>query len=361
MINRNNYEVYLIDYMDGKLDAVQVSELLLFLEQNPDIKEEFEGLDTINIAAEETVSFNRELLKKPTFAEVKESYYPLLVNTIETTISPEEMQQLEKAKQVYPELVKEEQLFRLTVLSPDLSVAYPSKKELKKTVPLRIDFSMVIRVAAAILLLAGGWWYFRSAPVQMADAGKPGISPKTMESEQPIAQKSPTEKTATGSGYAETEKTRDSKEPGKTPAVLPVTPPVRSLPANQPVLVAQIIIESKTPLLQPVKKALQDELSFIPVTTTLAYQAPAQKPIQPVFTEIPEVIYAGVQARKQEVLTEENKPGNNQVKPSDAGWAALSIINRVTGADIKVIRKYDQAGKKTGIEIAANNFQYSSK
>ncbi len=359
MINRNNYEVYLIDYMDGKLDAVQVSELLLFLEQNRDIKEEFEGLDTINIAAEETVSFNRELLKKPTFAEVKESYYPLLVNTIETTINLEEKQQLEKAKQVYPELVKEEQLFRSTVVTPDLSVTYPSKKELKKAVPVRVDFSMVIRIAAAILLLAGGWWYFRSAPAQMADADKPGLSPKTSKREQPIAQKSTTEKT--GSGYAETEKTRDLKEPGKTPALIPFTPPVHTLPDNQPVLTAQMIIETKTPLLQPVKKALQDEPVLIPVTTLMAYQTPTQKQAQPVFTEIPEVIYAGVQARKQEVLTEENKPGNNQVKASDAGWAALSIINRVTGADIKVIRKYDQAGKKTGIEIAANNFQYSSK
>lgn len=360
MINRNNYEVYLIDYMDGKLDAVQVSELLLFLEQNPDIKETFEGLNTVHIAEEEPVSFNKEFLKKPPFAEVKHDYYPLLVGAIENTISKEEKQQLDTAKRIYPQLVKEEELFRLTLVTPDLSVTYPLKKELRKPVPLLTDFSMIIRLAAAILLLAGGWWFFRTAPVLVADGNKPAQPNKAVISGGQIAQ-TPVEGN-----------TPNVKESAKTPVLsLPEKQNIRTAPNTAPattilpesnrILLSQTFIESKNNPLKPVTKFLQDELVLIPVAATLAYQTPGFTPKEPAFTEIPEVIYAGVQARKQEVLTEENKPGNNQIKPGDAGWAALSVINRVTGADIKVVRKYDQAGKKRGIEIAANNFHYSSK
>ena len=46
-INRNNYEVWLTDFMDGKLSATRTEELMSFLDQNPNLKEEFEGLETI--------------------------------------------------------------------------------------------------------------------------------------------------------------------------------------------------------------------------------------------------------------------------------------------------------------------------
>ena len=36
-IDKSNYEVYLIDYLDGKLTANEVSEVLLFLENNQDL------------------------------------------------------------------------------------------------------------------------------------------------------------------------------------------------------------------------------------------------------------------------------------------------------------------------------------
>ncbi len=65
MINRNNYELHIIDYLDGNLNHQQVEDLLLFLDQNHDIKEEFELLDNEPIIAENKISFKgKESLKK---------------------------------------------------------------------------------------------------------------------------------------------------------------------------------------------------------------------------------------------------------------------------------------------------------
>ena len=39
-INRNNYEVFFMDYLDGNLDESVVNDFIEFLQKNPDLKEE---------------------------------------------------------------------------------------------------------------------------------------------------------------------------------------------------------------------------------------------------------------------------------------------------------------------------------
>ncbi len=77
-INRNNYETFLIDYLDGALDAAMLEELRLFLEANPDIREELDGLKNATLYAEEVRFTEKEKLKKPflkTIAGIDENNY----------------------------------------------------------------------------------------------------------------------------------------------------------------------------------------------------------------------------------------------------------------------------------------------
>ena len=43
MLSRSNYEIYFLDYYEGNLTESQRRELMSFLEQNPDLKEEFDS------------------------------------------------------------------------------------------------------------------------------------------------------------------------------------------------------------------------------------------------------------------------------------------------------------------------------
>ena len=66
-INRNNYEIFFLDYHEGNLSAQQQAKLFIFLEQHPDLKNEFESFDlvklpSINIFFEEKNSLKRELI-----------------------------------------------------------------------------------------------------------------------------------------------------------------------------------------------------------------------------------------------------------------------------------------------------------
>lgn len=63
-INKSNYEIFIIDYMDGKLSADEAAELFEFMDKHDDVKKEFallRGMDKINATPE---SIDKSTLKK---------------------------------------------------------------------------------------------------------------------------------------------------------------------------------------------------------------------------------------------------------------------------------------------------------
>ena len=63
-ININNYEIYFIDYFDGNLPEEVVAELMLFLEANAELKEEFESFENINLTQDKIVFEDKSSIKK---------------------------------------------------------------------------------------------------------------------------------------------------------------------------------------------------------------------------------------------------------------------------------------------------------
>jgi hypothetical protein len=169
-INRNTYEVYLIDYFEGNLDALQVSELLLFLEQNPDLKTECENLELVYLTQDNIAPLDKSSLKKPDFDAVKKQYEPLLIAQLEGDLTVEDAAKLAHATTVYPQIEKEAQLFALTKLVPDLTIKYANKRALKRFV-LAAYYPMLIRIAAVLLLFSlVGFYFLQPSQPEMAVA-----------------------------------------------------------------------------------------------------------------------------------------------------------------------------------------------
>jgi len=55
-LNRNNYEAYFIDFLEGNLNPAHVDQFLEFISQNPDLKEELHWFELISRPTEQ-VSF----------------------------------------------------------------------------------------------------------------------------------------------------------------------------------------------------------------------------------------------------------------------------------------------------------------
>ncbi len=154
-ITRHNYETFLIDHIDGNLDAETRKELLLFLEQNPDIKNEFENLEDVTISAGDMKMPGKSELKKAD--ETISEFDKRCIAFIENDMSEREKLSFAKESFLNEEKSRTLKIFSLTKLTPDTSIVFPDKESLKKSVPAfrRAWLYTSISAAAGILLITG--------------------------------------------------------------------------------------------------------------------------------------------------------------------------------------------------------------
>lgn len=86
-IDKNNYEALLIDYLDGTLSAVQEAALWLFLEEHPELREEFEGLADVKLTPPAATYDAKNTLRQPDAVPTDRDH--LLAQYLEGHLSPE--------------------------------------------------------------------------------------------------------------------------------------------------------------------------------------------------------------------------------------------------------------------------------
>lgn len=160
-INRNNYEQYFIDHLDGRLDASLLKELEEFLIENPDLKEEFEGFEPINVnIQDEFIYEEKEGLKKidmlPTSNINNENYNHFFIASVEGDLSLTKQEEVKTFIRLNPQLQTQYNLFKATRVIPDQSIVFANKSNLKKY-PFGFfkTWYKPIGIAASILLLFG--------------------------------------------------------------------------------------------------------------------------------------------------------------------------------------------------------------
>jgi hypothetical protein len=246
-INKNNYEAFFLDYHEGTLSPEQVAELLLFVEQHPELRMEFESFENITLDEFESASFDaKDSIKKEiiiTSANVEEYMIRSIegqLNTLETKelhayisgkpellktfalynstileaaedirfedkdllkryapasddiliayteglLSPTEQNLLESQAAVDAKLAHDISLYRQTYVKPDLSVVYPDHSDLRRNERKVIPFFYYVAAAAAIILLFGLAIMFR---FNNTDSGTPEFAKNEKTSPVPAA------------------------------------------------------------------------------------------------------------------------------------------------------------------------------
>lgn len=128
-IDRNNYEAFYLDYLEGNLSKENSARLKLFLEENPDLKAELEEFEMVEVSPEPVVQFNKELLKKNITNNNIEDY---IIASIEEQISTDDEIELQEFLKKTPEAQKLANRYKKTIL-PKLTIFYPHKNKLKVT------------------------------------------------------------------------------------------------------------------------------------------------------------------------------------------------------------------------------------
>lgn len=156
MINRHNYEIWFLDHAEGNLNPEDEKLLFWFLDQNADLKAEFESFEFIKLTKYDHEYTQKNKLKKDDifnteFTDIEK----LAIDKIEHHISVENNVRLLELIEDNEENEKEFKTLELTKLIPDTKIKFRNKKALKKkgNVFLSIVWSPYSIAAVLIIIL----------------------------------------------------------------------------------------------------------------------------------------------------------------------------------------------------------------
>ncbi|PLX07131.1 MAG: hypothetical protein C0598_13400 [Marinilabiliales bacterium] len=169
-INLNNYEVYLMDHLDGNLSVDLERELMLFLEKHPDIKSEFENFEDVKISDENLVFENKNSLKRndilPTENINEENYEEFFVAYYEGDLSADNEKEILRFVELNPELKKEFKLHSSLILTTE-NIEFEYKDKLKKRRTIAVwQFQSLATAASVALLISVFWFLSNNQPIK---------------------------------------------------------------------------------------------------------------------------------------------------------------------------------------------------
>jgi len=128
-----------LDWHEGNLEASLEADLFLFLEQNPDLKFEFDSFENFKLPTEEHIIFeDKAQFKKSPIVSVgainAANYNEYFVAAIENDLNTLELNHLNRFLERNPALVSAFTLLKQTVITPDPGVRFEGKSNLKKSI-----------------------------------------------------------------------------------------------------------------------------------------------------------------------------------------------------------------------------------
>ncbi len=189
-INHDNYDTWLMLYLDNELTAAERAAVEAFAKENPAVQEELDGLRETMLQPELPVAMpGKERLLMPELWN-EEALTPQqlqLLMLAENELAAEEKRMMETAISQSPLLQKEWDLLRKTQLVSAVPVEMPDKHKLFRHERTRvIPFGRVIRFAAAAAILGFGWFFAGEMimkPAQQPGNGQVAIAPEKPENE----------------------------------------------------------------------------------------------------------------------------------------------------------------------------------
>ena len=147
-IDRNNYEIFFVEYLDGTLPVEQIDDMLDFLQKNPDLANELKDLEKIKLEAPEEIFPLKNSLKRSDL-DMTDLFEETCIRSIEGDLSAKE--ELNFKRSINKKQKATYNLYQATISEPNLLITYPKKEQLRKS-KNRIIAPIWYAVAASIVL-----------------------------------------------------------------------------------------------------------------------------------------------------------------------------------------------------------------
>ena len=147
IINRHNYEEFFLDYHEGNLTGEQKAMVILFVESNEDLMNEFYTFKKFSLETTETSTIEKKPLYSGPHFSNRADYF---IGWIEGDLTVEEKVQTQELVNENASFSKEFELFQKTKLIPTAEV-YADKQNLRKSVRVIPLLKYAVPAAAAVV------------------------------------------------------------------------------------------------------------------------------------------------------------------------------------------------------------------
>ncbi len=132
MINKKNYEIWFLDYLEDNLSTEQTDQLIIFLKKYPLLQKELDEMSLYYLECDNSITFNQKTdIQKP-FKDLS-NIDEMMIADSEGDISVEEKLILDNLIKNNNELQGSSIYYKLSRVDSDKSIKYNDKFSLKKT------------------------------------------------------------------------------------------------------------------------------------------------------------------------------------------------------------------------------------
>lgn len=357
-ITRDNYAVFLAEFMEGNLSRDQEFAFWSFINQHPDLREDLDHLLEKDFPFTEQLGPNFDFLKQhisPSSAE--KTWDEWLIDRLEGNLTVEEKGFINEMIQTHESLNKEAALFELTKISPDAEDQFPDKSTLYKKPKAEgnvIAFpgsKILLRIAALlVMIIATGFFLFNNSNQSQSVKINPVAAMKATEDKDP---ESVMQKQASKNH-------KEAKMPALTPEsdgmpakairqTIPVTPlGFTEIPENNIFRLA--LVEEKREIQEYIPEGVDIKAGDYFGDQKVNHEAWYRS----IYSSTTRWLAAEDTTALERINAPDHVPGLG-VSIASKG---LGFINRISGFDLKIAQTFSTTGEVKKIGIASQSFAF---
>lgn len=361
-INIQNYETVLIDYFDGQLSALEVAQVLLFLEQHPEIKKEFEAFGTLPEIENTSIDNDfKQNLKKLSSNEIlaEKSFNELIVAQMEGDCNQNESRIINEIIAGSASLGKLKNTFQKTKLSPDFSIIYPNKHSLKRKEARVFYLNKRYAAAATLLLLASlVFLLYRNSSQQLNEVKvAQNIIKKENSASENVTLGTDQKNSFTNESIPKNKQFASADISSK--ALVKSSNNVNSdTSIRRPQQLQEIPVKSLVTLKNDIALKNNSVAGSTVEVVLPVMEAPAA---QENFLTLGNFIKKKFIERGKDHLIDQEKPVNQNelaLDPLTVASVGADIIEKTTGKRVFLTRSFDKRGSLKSYTLAAGNFKF---
>lgn len=358
-INRNNYEEYFIDYLDGNLSQTDKQQVFIFLEQNPDLKEELEMFQQEALVPEDVFFEGKQDLKRARLFPSDNHFDELCIASIEGDLTKNEQAVFDHYLGENAEKHQEFLIYTKIKLKANKAIVFSEKNKLKRSEskPFTRKLVSIISAAASVAIIVG---LYLLLPEKTEYSNNQQISQQIKLEDEAVNIED--NKQSSTSHFKERENTMSSLKTRENKLLPEINVEEYSIAE---------ISSGQDKKLNPEVKGIVVPKKLKTVEVKYAYTAEIGIPYLADVT-LPDIELENRPEQKENYHTLKtflastfnkrmlNKEEKDKIEFFDIAQAGVKGINRLTGSNMKLERKYDQNGNLDKTEFNSRLVAFSA-